>query len=234
MIHQRPDTPAWSLIRHYIGRLASWMKSANFVVSMGQSCLLLRLPYEVCMVKPLMAIPCTSKMSAAGFHDLMDRVLSPYNAEQWSRFLSSDYPMLADQVMERLTNANFKPAIHAEVAILDHFHYYRLSFVNRDRYIGCSKPSCYCCGTYMSFHPLRPKLRPCHNNVWIKWSPPLFPGYGQGRMPIGVKKALENMSDQIERDIMRHVTSGAVQLHRRRALDSITDLSNSLPTIHSR
>ena len=39
---------------------------------------------------------------------------------------------------------NFKPRVHAEAALLEYFYQNNLVHVNNYRYVGCSKPSCYC------------------------------------------------------------------------------------------
>jgi hypothetical protein len=49
----------------------------------------------------------------------------------------------------------------------EHIHVNRVSFVGNERYIGCSKPFCYCCNLYASFHPGLCLPRPCHGNTWI-------------------------------------------------------------------
>ncbi len=35
--------------------------------------------------------------------------------------------------------------VHAETLMMEHFYFNQLHFFGNDRYIGCSKPSCYYC-----------------------------------------------------------------------------------------
>lgn len=51
-------------------------------------------------------------------------------------------------------NKNFKPLVHAEIQVLEHF-WGKRQFFDDDRYIGCSKPACYCCHLYMQHHPAK-------------------------------------------------------------------------------
>lgn len=69
------------------------------------------------------------------------------------------------------------PRVHAEVQILEHFHANKLDWADGgDRYIGCSKPACFCCHLYFRHHPLRPVVPDCHNKVYLKWGPPVLAG----------------------------------------------------------
>lgn len=62
--------------------------------------------------------------------------------------------------------------VHAEIKIVDFFSRTRREFGNHHRYIGCSKPSCYCCSLYIQAHPSKVETRPSHGNAWVKWTAP--------------------------------------------------------------
>jgi hypothetical protein len=126
--------------------------------------------------------------------------------------------------------------VHAEIAMLEHFQAHGLTFLNNDRYIACSKPSCYCCQWYMSSRQMKLQPRLCHSNVWIKWSPVVSTEdhHNNDRSAICGEEAMRSLSRRIEQDIVENIMLGLRSLSGRRNLDSITDLSLSLPTVHSR
>jgi hypothetical protein len=64
------------------------------------------------------------------------------------------------------------PAPHAEAIVLYYFLSQSLEFAYGDPYVGCSKPSCYCCRVYFESQPAAPRVGRAHNNVWIKWRLP--------------------------------------------------------------
>jgi hypothetical protein len=81
----------------------------------------------------------------------------------------------------------------------------------------------------MASHPLRLEQRPCHNNVWVKWTIPR-------RSRHGVIDALEDrnddmaqIGDMIKQKIREELAHSAL-IDRQRLFDSATDLSASLPT----
>lgn len=66
----------------------------------------------------------------------------------------------------------WKPIIHAEIILLDWFIANNLRFFGADRYIGCSKPSCYCCFHDMKEHGGQIATPACHNNADLGWHAP--------------------------------------------------------------
>ncbi|KUJ09327.1 uncharacterized protein LY89DRAFT_555967, partial [Mollisia scopiformis] len=66
----------------------------------------------------------------------------------------------------------WRPKVHAELLVLDHFWTQSLEFLDGDRFIACSKPACYCCYHYIAAHPGRFEVPPSHNNCWIRWRAP--------------------------------------------------------------
>lgn len=79
---------------------------------------------------------------------------------------------LSARLKEQCQNTNWRPRVHAELTILDKFWTEELQFFDGDRYIGCSKPACFCCLHYIQAHPGRFVIPPSHNNNYINWKPP--------------------------------------------------------------
>ncbi|KAJ5239773.1 hypothetical protein N7468_004392 [Penicillium chermesinum] len=63
-------------------------------------------------------------------------------------------------------------SVHAEVAVLEHFHRAERDFAGNDHFIACSKPACLCCELYFRHHPARMVRPSSHKKLWPKWSPP--------------------------------------------------------------
>ncbi|RVX73267.1 hypothetical protein B0A52_02909 [Exophiala mesophila] len=126
--------------------------------------------------------------------------------------------------------AKIKPRPHAELLVLEHFHQNRLEFTANERYIGCSKPSCYCCHIYMQCHPGRFSLRPTHGNLWIQWAPPLAlpPASRNPNAPRPQNhhtfKMLQAMLIPIRLDLQEQIMSRRPK--RRKEPDSTTGISS--------
>ncbi|KAF4626908.1 hypothetical protein G7Y89_g11247 [Cudoniella acicularis] len=79
---------------------------------------------------------------------------------------------IQDRLQAQYHDKDFRPRVHAELNLLEYFHMNRLPFVDDDRFIGCSKPACYCCYHYISLHPggfVRPSS---HGIRYLNWRPP--------------------------------------------------------------
>lgn len=125
--------------------------------------------------------------------------------------------------LEKYTSKNFAPRPHAEVVLLEHFYLNNLAFVCNERYIGCSKPSCYCCDLYIKFHPGKFIPRPCHGNIWANWCAPALAVQDDGKIQWHVKRILNHMIDNVRQDALTQIMS---KLPRRPRLpDSTTGLS---------
>jgi hypothetical protein len=79
---------------------------------------------------------------------------------------------LSPRLHDLCTSPNWRPRVHAELILLDLFWTKKMEFVGDDRYIGCSKPACFCCYHYIIAHPGRFVTPACHNNHWPNWRPP--------------------------------------------------------------
>lgn len=216
-------------MRHYLGRLASWAKSARFVVEMASSHDLLAPCVEVKRVScPRHAI---SPIELAVEEPLESLIASLTRAgvKEAREQCKSKWRPLLEIYEERWGSIRRGAPVHAEMTILDHFHHQGLQFAYGKAYIGCSKPSCFCCRVYMSNHPLRPIERPSHNNVWVRWSPPSLTQQIDGEMSVFSDGVMNALSKLIKQKIQEELSQG-IYGPRQRMFDSMTDLSASLPT----
>jgi hypothetical protein len=79
---------------------------------------------------------------------------------------------LSSKLATECRSPKWRPRVHAELILLDKFWIEGLDFVDGDRYIGCSKPACYCCYHYIVAHPGRFVVPASHNNAYIDWKAP--------------------------------------------------------------
>ena len=168
----------WSDVRHYVGRLGSWTKAAKVLVKIARS-------------EPSLVDDCTTKQFglprpvpaplADGLTSLDKALVRMLPASAKADRLPNlqacleNYPVdISSQFYDEYTSKTFQPREHAEVAMLEHFYQGNRLHFKDIPYIGCSKPSCYCCDLYLRHHPGQYLVRPTHGNVWISWKPPLL------------------------------------------------------------
>jgi OTT_1508-like deaminase len=65
----------------------------------------------------------------------------------------------------------FSTRVHAELQIADLFRSSGFEYFGGDNYIGCSKPSCFCCYHYLQALCPEVALDGSHNRVYIRWQP---------------------------------------------------------------
>ncbi|KAK3187217.1 hypothetical protein K4F52_004121 [Lecanicillium sp. MT-2017a] len=88
-----------------------------------------------------------------------------------------------------------KPLVHAEVQVLEYFYTEGLQFAGNDRYVACSKPSCFCCRLYFKYHPSRMVMpAESHQNVWPNWGIPKIEGFNKA-----------DVASNRQRDIMNQI-----------------------------
>lgn len=198
----------YAQIRHFIGRLSSWEKSARYIVDEYMSTPLLRAERTV--------------------HAVDKQIMLPWRHTDRVKNLASmiENSQANGAVQKFFKKDHFVPIVHAEVAMIQHIYSNGLAFANDDRYIGCSKPSCYCCRAYMKLHPLRVKERLSHNNVWHKWSPGPISSKMEGEI-------VRRMLRKIEADLDQSFNGKMMTVKCRRAFDSQTDLTTAKGTVYT-
>lgn len=216
----------WCSIRHYIGRLASWVKSSHYVVDFAVSHPAYLKFVEVRTVPPMLPLLTFPKKPRVSVINVFKRILPWRNPHQChGAAANAASPDFAKKFMDIYSQSS-PPKIHAEVAVIQHFFQNKLDFLHDDPYIGCSKPSCYCCALYLKEHPLEVTTRPSHGNVWTKWSPPL-PSPSNSDKDLGQQATIvQALTNQIQNDIVARIFNG--KQGKARATDSVTDLTSTL------
>jgi hypothetical protein len=228
-ITQNPSDSASRQVRHYLGRVASWAKSASFVVQATNSHDVLQYPIKIRQRSPQQSTILDGSVRRDA-KDAMVASLIRAGVEEAPSLCESKWLPLLGVYAKKWESLSLRTSVHAEMIILDLFHRRSLQFAHGKRYIGCSKPSCFCCGVYMANHPLNIEERPCHNNVWVKWSPPRTTGHDSIEVSECSNDPIVGLGNVVKRNIKEELSCGAI-VCRQRLFDSTTDLSASLPTI---
>jgi len=124
---------------------------------------------------------------------------------------------------EKYKEKNFWPRVHAELLLLEHFYYRNLSFVRNHRYIGCSKPSRYCCDLYIKCHPGQFAVRATHGNLWVNWHAPIQPINNEKQVQKHTQIILNDMIKDIRKDVVFQIESRAPPSPRKQ--DSTTGIT---------
>lgn len=230
--HAHSSRGVWSDLRHYIGRLGCWVKAVRVVCHVAR-----RFPQRL--------------------ENAHIQVVEPYGLVNWPnanhltdldgvvrRMVPSDQQELAQRLSQALHDVDsvaniehrfredyacIRPRPHAELLLLEHFYNHDFEFVADDRYIGCSKPSCYCCHIYMQLHSGGFTPRPCHGNLWIHWAPPIpLPLIDPTQETVSrpqehhTFQMLQKMIPQIRQDLQEQILSKRPK--RAKMLDSTTGM----------
>ena len=193
--------------RHYIGRLSSWRKAARNVVSLGASFPAVLARYEVATVPHAGTTNSSCWVAEHDLDALLARIVPNYRGHSITCQLKERLES-ASRSMGNLEDRHFYAKPHAEAVILDHFFTGNFEFVMGDRYVACSKPSCYCCKLYFRFHPLRAVTGRYHGNLWIQWEPPRPLYLTDGRADRVTIEILRCMSDEVRDDILSAILPG--------------------------
>jgi hypothetical protein len=229
-IRLNPNIPAYRHIRHYLGRLASWAKSTHFIVEMTRRHGLLTRRVKVRCVGYLYPTTHVEPAWNGTALQAMSAALTRAGMQNARQACVSRWQPLLEAYSKRWESLSDGTTIHAEITVLDHFYRHDLTFAYGTRYIGCSKPSCFCCGIYMSNHPLNPQTRPCHNNVWIRWSPPQLIYRDDATVSDMYDGVMRALTEVVAQKIRQELSQETLVI-RQRVFDSVTDISTSLPTI---
>ncbi|CAG9995979.1 unnamed protein product [Clonostachys byssicola] len=165
---------AFDEVKHYIGRLASHTRTLNQLCDYVDDPLIEEIirAQRVRQIDPLeqtsestLDIQATLNGLLVGIKDGAERREVQSRLDDLNRQC---------EIFKDISNqySYFKPRVHAEVQILEHFYRNNLRFANDDKFVGGSKPSCECCYLYFKYHPARMVLPESSHKVFINWSLP--------------------------------------------------------------
>ncbi len=216
----------WSLVRHYIGRVGFWFKASRRIVEYCQERPLLVKGFRVerCPNAPAMMSPGVEVSTE--LQAVLRRMLPDSESVRFAQaFQSRQAPeatSISTQYAIKSSAAAFRPKMHVEIALLEYFYQRNLLYLGNDKYIGCSKASCYCCDLYFKHHPAGLVPRPCHGNVWCQWLIPTSATESAGSL-LG-KAILQSMIDSMTTDLSSYVIAGPQRVGK--PPDSTTEISS--------
>ena len=172
---ESPST--WSMLRHYIGRLGSWHHASRTLVSYASMRPQIFANFRVMYLATPKPIVLPRADGFTALHSVLTRLFTGQEQLELKRGIEALQRLrgfdLDLKLREAYDDKNFKPRVHAEVWLLEHFNRSDMPFLDDDRYVGCSKPSCYCCNLYILHRQGKSMQRPTHGNVWTNWQLPL-------------------------------------------------------------
>jgi hypothetical protein len=196
-------------LRHYLGRIGHHFRAAKALVLIAPKLQFILDEFEVKSTGTPSKPTETPQLDRKTTLDRMIVRMLPEHSPELQLYqqalaeMNSKY-QLEDRFLKSWRDPNFRPRVHAEIMVLEHFYDLNLTFADFDRYIACSKPACYCCSLYIRHHPGNFVEPATHNNVWLNWKPP-------------DPKPECTVSERIQRDILNLMTRDV----RRAALDQI-------------
>jgi hypothetical protein len=206
-------------VRHFIGRLGYHMKAARTLVASA-----IRFPaffddFEIKLLpspKPA-EIPRMNKLTT------LDQILPrmfPENHKDLPIYQTALRDMdtkfkIFERFVAEYKRPTFLPRVHAELILLERFHTHQYNFVDGDRYIGCSKPACYCCYHYICAHPGNFVHPASHNKIYLNWRPP---------------DVVDDDEDESEAKLQRDIINDMVKMIRKDVLAQIKSQRGPRPT----
>jgi hypothetical protein len=222
-------------VRHFIGRLAYHVKTARTLVSAAQRLSTLFLDFEIEVV------PCQSisiqppkPRSKTTLREIAHRMISndePLLLEIQDRLQALNQPHDTERIVRHeYAKKSFKPRVHAELILLEHFYRNRnsLDFVGNDPYIGCSKPACYCCSLYIRSHPGQFIEPASHQKIYLNWMPPTSSWDARDLSPEIVNHERDMLNKMVESIRLKTINQIRTQGgQRQKHFDSVTGDTSS-------
>jgi hypothetical protein len=225
IIAARSNASLWQKIRHYLGRLGAWPQAITFIVQYWPTDARLNRPSTVQAISEPTALTWVYAKNLERTA-ILQKTMPIENLEREPPHVRERYRQLEQNILQSTSESNAPTRVHAESALVDYITQLKdFRFLGGERYVGVSKPSCYCCNVYLALHPLGLVPRKSHNNIYIKWSPLVLKTLEDGRVVVTV--AFNSLSESLLADIQRAVSGSDNLEELMSCLDSTTDLTSS-------
>lgn len=168
----------WLRIRHCIGRIGMWHRKAMIITKFSCTyahilseaiCQHLKLPKAAQLPEADTKTHLTGALRRMLPADEQHRVTELHNVLTQLRGFDME-----GSFIDCFRKGKLSLRVHAEVFLAEYLCSNKISYLENDKYVGCSKASCYCCSLYLRYHPDNLVVRPSHGNVWRTWCPPLM------------------------------------------------------------
>ena len=224
---EHSESTIWSGLRHYIGRLGSWEKARNILVRVATRHPNLIVSFRLEYLRSPRAVAGPAADSHTHLDGVLRRMLPANESLRHKQVLEAIHDNrvvdLSSDFLKAYNDDTFRSRVHAELLVPEQFHHNSLEFFNHERYVGCSKPSCYCCNLYMKCHPGTFNTRASHGNLWTNWRPSISPGSSAVAFDKHTRDILNEMVKHIRKAALDQILS---KMTRRQKLpDSATGIS---------
>lgn len=199
---------SFELVRHYMGRLAHHVRAPKALVEDACQLGYLLQAYEVSAISPPHTVRPPVCDSHTNLRGIVNRMFPPDDAERTVIEDGLIYINKTSGIFNTFISLYQSPGlqVHAEVQLLEHFYKKRLSFVDDDRFIACSKPACLCCELYFKHHPARMVVPSSHCKIWTSWSPPYVQKFTKDDPDAMLqRKLLSQVTQDLREQIIRQV-----------------------------
>ncbi|KAI0799501.1 hypothetical protein GGR55DRAFT_692588 [Xylaria sp. FL0064] len=195
---------------HRLGRLAHHIRAPQQIIEDMSNHTGLRNvldEFQVHSIRPQPAVDRPLSEPDIHIYSIMTRMLpsNGFNAQykEAADFMNQRFNIVA-QFRKQYDDKNFRPLVHAEIQVLEHF-WGKRQFFNDDRYIGCSKPACYCCHLYMQYHPARCVVPQTSRNVYLNWGLKALPQGSRDAEYTHQRDILNEMANSIRKDALDQI-----------------------------
>jgi hypothetical protein len=220
-------------LRHYIGRLGSHVKAAKTLVAAA-----MRFPaffddFEIEFLpssKPAESPPRMDELTT--LDGIIVRMLKNENTCKVPFYQDALNAMdtklhIYQRLRNEYENPTFLPRVHAELILLEHFYKHGYDFVDEDKYIGCSKPACYCCYHYICTHPGNFVRPASHNKTYLAWRPPdVVDDDAEGSTMKHRRDIMNKMVEKVRTDVLEQIEKQSGRRHTHP--DSTTGITASV------
>ena len=205
--------------RHIIGRFCSWRTASQFATRLSNA--------ETKAVPDLTL----HKNGPIAIAPTVEQVLTEVFGQQGPIVADAARKLAyAQELLDELREKERTCVLHAEIAVAHHFDSHNLRFVDGDRYVGCSKPSCYACTLYLELQIPEFAHRPQHGNAWFRWClPDAVDRDGNADASATIRLA-RDMASEVRKDIAKCIIGG--HYGHRRLFESTTGISQSAQMCH--
>lgn len=160
-------------LAHYLWRLGATRVAAIRVVEAVVAVPSLK---QISGIQTVSALPISEKTidrSCMSPHELLHGIFAEWTCQNpteyepaFTKLHQRDQPLARPLHTHMKSRAKIETRVHAELQIADHFsRSSNMDFVGNDKYIGCSKPACYFCYNWLSFHKHSYVLPATHHKI---------------------------------------------------------------------
>jgi hypothetical protein len=200
------ESVCWCELRHAMGRLLSYLKAVEVLISTRNRFPELFTDFNVSYVSSSKPAQCPfrgkRRPEALSADSIIGRMTSDPGIMASCRGQALELQKfgLDEGIQKQAGHKNFRPIVHAEVLLLDSLEKdsgtHPSRFFNGYKYIGCSKPTCRLCDYFFSVHPSGVEVRQTHRNLYPSWR---MPDVLQSQGPRAEKEREKHMNKIVAR-----------------------------------